>query len=184
MFDMREFPAPPTNLPIAETIRSEDVIEKTLPEFAPRFVFPGFNKLALVSAAVIFVFGSSFYLLGNNLGLFKSEYQIATLSESVLQFSARFEKFFSTTASQVQAQFSNIENRFTQFKFTTEGKRGVVIVPSSNDDEAVKEQIKASFSDEVSIIPHDSESGIITPLFRERTGRDYLYLLVPINDEP
>ena len=64
--------------------------------------------------------------------------------------------------------------------------RGVVVVPSSAneaDDEKVKEQIKQSFSDEVNITPYDEESGIITPVFRHRAGKDYLYILVPLRDE-
>ena len=64
--------------------------------------------------------------------------------------------------------------------------RGLVVVPSSAneaDDEKIKEQIRQSFSDEVSVTPYDEESGIITPVFRERRDEDYLYILVPLRDE-
>jgi len=69
--------------------------------------------------------------------------------------------------------------------FRTETKpmtQGLVVIPSSSDDEKVKEQIKQSFSDEVKVTPYDGESGIITPVFRHRVGEDYLYILVPIQN--
>lgn len=61
-------------------------------------------------------------------------------------------------------------------------KRGLVVVPSTEDNEKVKEQVKQSFSDEVVVVPHDDESGIITPVFREREGSDFFYILVPLQD--
>ncbi len=60
-------------------------------------------------------------------------------------------------------------------------EKGFVVVPALGEDkEKLKEQVKASFSDEVKVQPHDEESGIITPVFRERKGEDYLYILVPL----
>lgn len=61
-------------------------------------------------------------------------------------------------------------------------RQGLVVTPSADNDERVKAQIKQSFSDEVIVSPHDEETGIITPVFRSRTGEDYLYILVPLQD--
>ena len=59
-------------------------------------------------------------------------------------------------------------------------RQGLVVVPSSDSNEQVKEQVKQSFSDEVTVIPQDDESGIITPVFRDTKGDDYFYILVPL----
>lgn len=64
---------------------------------------------------------------------------------------------------------------------------GLAVVPSSNSedkDEAIKNKIKESFSDEVIVKPDNSgTSGIITPVFREAKGSDFIYVLVPVNDK-
>jgi len=62
-------------------------------------------------------------------------------------------------------------------------REGMVVVPSTERDEEVKAKIKAAFSDEVEVKPKDKESGIIVPVFREKKGEDYLYILVPIQSE-
>jgi len=61
-------------------------------------------------------------------------------------------------------------------------KEGVIVIPSSEKDEEIKQKIKASFSDEVRVTPRDKTSGIIIPKFREREGQEYLYIMVPVNE--
>ncbi len=61
-------------------------------------------------------------------------------------------------------------------------EEGMVVVPSTEEDEKTKEKIKAAFSDEVKIKPDDRSSGIIVPVFRESVGEDYMYLLVPTKE--
>jgi len=63
-------------------------------------------------------------------------------------------------------------------------KKGVVVVPADpniENDVAMRE-IKNSFSDEVDIKFEDPESGVITPVFKERDGDDYLFVLVPLDE--
>jgi hypothetical protein len=64
---------------------------------------------------------------------------------------------------------------------------GFAVVPSSNSkdkDEEIKNKIKESFSDEVIVKPDNSgTSGIITPVFKEARGSDFIYVLVPVNDK-
>ena len=62
-------------------------------------------------------------------------------------------------------------------------KKGLVVVPSSKDNEQLVNQVKQSFSDEVLVTPQDEDSGVITPVFRNRVGEDYLYILVPIPEQ-
>jgi len=63
---------------------------------------------------------------------------------------------------------------------TTE--EGMVVVPSTEDDEEMKTKIKEAFSDEVRVEIEDETSGIIIPVFREREGDKYLYIMVPVKN--
>lgn len=62
-------------------------------------------------------------------------------------------------------------------------KEGLVVIPSTEKDEEAKKKIKEAFSDEVKVEIKDETSGIITPVFREREGEPYLYILVPIQQD-
>ncbi len=61
--------------------------------------------------------------------------------------------------------------------------RGMVVVPTNEqtDREGVVAKIKQSFSDEVVVTEMDKESGVITPVFKNSKGDDYLFVLVPID---
>lgn len=60
---------------------------------------------------------------------------------------------------------------------------GVVFLKEKNLGEGELEDIKNSFADEVRIDvdPEDPETGIVTPIFKERTGEAYRFLMVPLN---
>ncbi len=58
----------------------------------------------------------------------------------------------------------------------------MVVVPkdeSVSGEEQIN-RIRARFSDDVEVKSVDESSGVITPVFRERTGDDYFYVLVPV----
>ena len=55
-----------------------------------------------------------------------------------------------------------------------------MVIPSTEKAEETIQKIKASFSDEVRVTPEDESSGIIVPIFREREGQEYIYLMVPV----
>lgn len=63
---------------------------------------------------------------------------------------------------------------------------GAVVVPATGDaatDAALKAQIAKLFSDQVSVKLDDTrQSGIITPVFKEGAGSDYIFLLAPIEN--
>jgi len=61
-------------------------------------------------------------------------------------------------------------------------KQGMVVIPSTEKDEETKEKIKESFSDEVRVEIEDEDSGIIVPIFKEREGDKYLYIIVPLKE--
>ena len=62
----------------------------------------------------------------------------------------------------------------------------LIVVPnpeSEEEKEKLKEKIGLSFSDKVKVKPEDATSGIITPVFRESEGDDYIYLLIPMKED-
>jgi len=61
-------------------------------------------------------------------------------------------------------------------------KGGVVMIPSSDKNEENEEKIREAFSDEVRVEPEDETSGIITPIFRKKEGREYFYIMIPIEN--
>ena len=90
-------------------------------------------------------------------------------------------------------QEAEIEKKETQqYKTNTSqmatplDSKGIVITPSKDKqtDADTIEQIKNTFSDEVRIIPDGSgKSGIIQPIFRDKKGDEYIYVLVPIQED-
>lgn len=60
---------------------------------------------------------------------------------------------------------------------------GIAVVPSlgqSDKQEAIKNNIRNTFSDEVEVIPDNSgTSGVITPVFKKVSKENYVYVLVP-----
>lgn len=61
-------------------------------------------------------------------------------------------------------------------------EEGLVVIPSTNEDEQIKEKIKESFSDEVRVEIEDESSGVVIPVFKNREGEKYLYIMVPIKN--
>jgi len=60
---------------------------------------------------------------------------------------------------------------------------GVVIIPSTEKNEELKEKIKAAFSDEIIVEAKDETSGFIIPIFKKVEEQKYLYIIVPISYE-
>jgi hypothetical protein len=64
--------------------------------------------------------------------------------------------------------------------------KGIVVVPASDEKietEKIIQEVKNSFSDEVVVKPDSSGvSGVIQPMFREASGDEYIYVLVPVNN--
>ena len=62
-------------------------------------------------------------------------------------------------------------------------KQGTIVFPTKDFDSVSKEKIEKSFSDEVEIKPEDKSSGLIIPIFKEKPGPEYMYVLVPIKEK-
>ncbi len=61
---------------------------------------------------------------------------------------------------------------------------GLIVIPSEgqNQDEKTKAKIRESFSDEIEVELKDADSGVITPVFKEKKGEGYMYLMVPVKN--
>ena len=61
---------------------------------------------------------------------------------------------------------------------------GMVVAPSSGNmrsDQSMKEKIANSFSDQVDFAADKSgTAGVITPVFKEAKGKDFIYVMVPV----
>jgi len=77
-------------------------------------------------------------------------------------------------------RFKSISKLWKEPEEIPEEKEGMVVIPSTEKDEAIKEKIKLSFSDKVRVEPTDESSGIIIPVFKDREGDKYMYVLVPV----
>lgn len=108
----------------------------------------------------------------------------ADWSKSKINF---FAELFKNVSNKLTYYFKSLSNIWSKEKSiadnnkTSQNNDGLVVVPSSNDDESLKEKIKVSFSDEVNIEPTDNSSGYVIPIFKEGFGEKYMYMLVPVN---
>lgn len=60
-----------------------------------------------------------------------------------------------------------------------EVQSGVVLLPTSTPAERL-EEVRDSFSDEVRVELDGSDTGVVTPVFKESEGESYRFLLVPV----
>ncbi len=61
--------------------------------------------------------------------------------------------------------------------------QGIVVAPlASTTPEALKSRVAEMFSDQVKVnVDPSGKAGVVTPIFRDRTGDDYIFVLTPIN---
>lgn len=101
--------------------------------------------------------------------------------------------FISSSIDSVFALFSHedkvaVGDTFTNpLTGTVPGvEQGIVVIPKQDDggiDAETIQRIQSSFSDEVDVRPDGSgTAGIITPVFRQAKGADYVYVMVPLNN--
>jgi len=83
--------------------------------------------------------------------------------------------------TELEQKVAKLEGKPTEL---AQNQEGIVVIPSTKDDEENKKKIKQAFSDEVTIEPDETgKAGIIKPIFRQPTDQSYLYVLVPMTDE-
>lgn len=66
----------------------------------------------------------------------------------------------------------------------SESGQGIVILPKTDSlsQAEVKDKLQTMFSDKVMVkFDNTGQAGVITPIFKTATGRDYIFVLTPIN---
>ncbi len=103
-------------------------------------------------------------------------------------------RYISSLWDKILAMFSRDGEKLTKDTKTdkvqdrvgleTDVNSGLVVVPSTGSEESdisLTQRVKNSFSDEVVVEPDETgASGVIKPIFKNRTGAEYIYVLVPI----
>lgn len=148
------------------------------------------------------IFSEIFFLnnaLGNIASFFPQEFYIGFDTANIkanseiitADLQGKIKEYFKDLFEGAKIQFTNLKSRILSLRdlfnkksiLVGEGKNeGLVVIPSSEENESLKEKIKKSFSDEVKVEIKDESSGIITPIFRKGDGEQYLYIMVPINN--
>ena len=192
---------PPSNLPI-ETLSNEFSIpvsiNKKQPFFRFRFSFVTILILTLMISGIILVGQFSFQKVGVDHGEANATLSVLTSRESRASTIDVFRKYGEWLIDGFKSNVIKVRD----FVFTPkeeiviveekkevktevekpEQKEGVVMIPSSEKNKENEEKIKEAFSDEVKVEPKDEISGIITPIFREKEGQEYFYIMVPIEN--
>jgi len=131
--------------------------------------------------------GESFFAVAEKLqhaffGLWKPNQIAENQGESILK-NTEFKKSVN------QLEENIIENVRQEFKIHREElgisqDKGMIVMPSTENDKDIKKKIESTFSDEVEIdIDDDGFSGIIKPVFKEQNEQEYLYMMVPLTED-
>jgi hypothetical protein len=105
-------------------------------------------------------------------------YAISEKTNNIFAFVQGIPGFFSNSPTNKLAETENLSS------IASQDEKGIVAIPvESGNEEATKEKIKSFFSDEVEVSPKDADSGIIIPVFKEKKGGEYMYMMVPINNK-
>jgi hypothetical protein len=174
---------------------TSDIISEIVP---PERISPIKNNdkfLSLVFTVVFLLFFLSIIFAFPSSQKYSNESQLADVSaRNVLQITAdAFVKYGKWFGDGIKNQIGKIKKQFVfsegnenlLTETTAENKyqnEGMVVVPSSDNDELQKQKIKESFSDEVVVQQTDNDSGIIIPIFKNGEGEKYLYMMVPIKN--
>ena len=108
---------------------------------------------------------------------------VKNLSAQTLQFvETTFSNYFSFLIDKASKFAEGLFKWQKYFSLAPSIKdQGSVVVPSTSEDENIKKKIQSSFSDEVKVEPVDDTSGYIIPVFDEKNGDKYLYMMVPVD---
>jgi hypothetical protein len=160
---------------------------------------------AVFFAALILIVGGFIFNLssspGSNFLAMRSQNSSENISASVL---SAVSDFFQSITNALSRGSNRLASFFTGYSRNTvypnqgvsfgdtgapvmpDESSGIVVFPSAGSvaaDADEKTRIMNYFSDEVTVQPDSGgQSGIITPVFRQAIGDDFIYVLVPIDD--
>lgn len=193
--------APKISSEISRASRSRSAKISTARSFSGNTIAHNANmNFAAVVILLALVVGGGFFVMQPSLSKFAStsshEASLVSVSKDILSSIARGWRGVSEKVASVfgidgdEKKTShvavNAPSPSSEQKSEDLGFNGIAVVPSTNSiekDEAIKDRIRASFSDEVSVHPDKSgTAGVITPVFKKATGDDFVYVLVPIQE--
>ena len=137
-------------------------------------------RTAMVETLAIVVIGLSLGVTG----YFSTGTQIATVKSSDTPYlenvALAWYSIFSNDSEETYV-INTIENE-AQVSSETVVQEGLIILPENDDTENSIQKIKESFSDSVVVAadPNDSQTGIVTPVFKNATDEEYRFLMVPV----
>ncbi len=147
--------------------------------------------------AILFGLGTGTYIVADKVGNSSTAVQFAgSIQASGANVSDAFARAYSGIKSgykSVVAFFTspsqlavNIPKEFGDVVVSEVTPNGIVLSPSAGSevaDDAMKQKIRASFSDDVNISSDGSgTAGVITPVFKDTNGKDFIYVMVPVKD--
>ncbi len=120
----------------------------------------------------------------------------SALSDDNIEQASLQSTFGTTTVEELRSEIKkevtlSLKKEISQLVAEASGGRaivtesqGLLIVPSTGDsrrDAELKKKLEASFSDQVEIrMDQGGKTGIITPIFKNERGSDYLFVLTPV----
>jgi len=122
--------------------------------------------------------------------------RIVAIGKTIVEIPSKISRTFNKAGVLVKNKLGDVYDFFFPFSrqkiavksepeeilISDSNQEGIIVIPSTEDNEKMEEKIKESFSDEVRVKPEDQDSGIIIPIFKEKEGDEYLYILVPIEN--
>jgi len=149
------------------------------------------KKFSIFASAFVFafifcvaVFSPSLFQknkIGQELSAMSAQSILESTSEIFSKYGLWLEKNIDQQIVKIKTYIAYVRGMGKTPLAETNGN-GMVVVPSTKNDDALKEKIKTSFSDEVNVELTDEGSGIITPIFKAREGEKYLYIMVPVKN--
>ena len=150
----------------------------------------GYKRAAVVETLVILIIGLSLGATGyigtsSNIATAQvTEYGFfENIALSVYSFFSPDSNTLATSQKPKAIPVSTIENTEVSANIGTTTHTSLVIAPNEVFTATTVESVRSSFSDEVeiSIDPNNPDTGVIVPIFKERKGEEYRFLIVPVN---
>lgn len=150
-----------------------------------------FRKIALATLVVVFCFTSfkAFTVspLYSTVAINGGENNVASISSVAGNIISSIWSTFTRMTSSFAGMGKKTSIAVNTPDVSKVEVNGMVVAPGTNSkegDAALVQRIKDSFSDEVSVNPDKSgTSGVITPVFKKTSGDDFVYVLVPVQQD-
>lgn len=153
--------------------------------FIPRSAAVSFIAVFVLVAGLAF----SYFIIGSNSMRVSNNDNQAGVFASVGEFVGSITKGVRNIIAKISGKPVALNNNsLNSNTLNTESvSEGMVVVPHtgiSDEDNASKDKILRSFSDMVEVRSDDTgNAGVITPVFRESKGEDFMYVMVPVKEK-